>query len=60
VIALHRSDPTQGRYGTVPASFVTLADLTARGPFAPIFIPADFKREDVNDDAHRPNDSTDA
>ncbi len=24
-----------------PASFVTLADLTARGPFAPIFIPAE-------------------
>jgi hypothetical protein len=41
VIALHRSDPTQGRYGTVPASFVTLADLAARGPFAPIFIPAE-------------------
>ena len=41
VIALHRSDPSQGRYGTVPASFVTLADLTARGPFAPIFIPAE-------------------
>jgi hypothetical protein len=41
VIALHRSDPSQGRYGTVPASFVTLADLAARGPFAPIFIPAE-------------------
>jgi Replication-relaxation len=41
VIALHRSDPSQGRYGTVPASFVTLADLAARGPFAAIFIPAE-------------------
>ena len=39
-IALYRSDPSQGRYGTVPTSFTTLAELTARGPFAPIFIPA--------------------
>lgn len=41
VIALHDSDPTRGRYGTVPASFVTLTDLTARGPYAPIFISAE-------------------
>lgn len=41
VIALHRSDPQQAVYGTVPTSFVTLVDLMARGPFAPIFIPAD-------------------
>lgn len=41
MIALHRSDPSQGRYGTVPVSFVALADLAARGPFAPIFIPAE-------------------
>jgi Replication-relaxation len=40
-IALYRSDPAQGRYGTVPTSFTTLAELTARGPFAPIFIPAE-------------------
>jgi hypothetical protein len=40
-IALYRSDPSQGRYGTVPTSFTTLAELTARGPFAPIFIPAE-------------------
>jgi hypothetical protein len=40
-IALYRSDPSQGRYGTVPTSFTTLPELTARGPFAPIFIPAD-------------------
>ena len=39
-IALYRSDPSKGRYGTVPTSFTTLAELTARGPFAPIFIPA--------------------
>jgi hypothetical protein len=37
-IALHRTDPQQARYGAVPTSFVTLADLTAHGPFAPIFI----------------------
>lgn len=41
VIALHRTDPAHGRYGTVPTSFVTLAQLTARGPFAPIFISAE-------------------
>ena len=41
VIALHDSDPTRGRYGTVPVSFVTLTDLTARGPYAPIFISAE-------------------
>lgn len=40
-IALYRSDPSQGRYGIVPTSFTTLAELSARGPFAPIFIPAD-------------------
>jgi hypothetical protein len=38
VIALHRTDPQQARYGTVATSFVTLADLTASGPFASIFI----------------------
>jgi Replication-relaxation len=40
-IALYRSDPSQGRYGTVPTSFTTLPELTARGPFAHIFIPAE-------------------
>ncbi len=40
-IALYRSDPSQARYGTVPIAFTTLPELTARGPFAPIFIPAD-------------------
>jgi hypothetical protein len=38
VIALHRTDPQQATYGTVPTLFVTLADLAARGPFAAIFI----------------------
>ena len=41
VIALHHTDPNKTRYGTVPISFVTLTDLAARGPFAPIFIPAE-------------------
>jgi Replication-relaxation len=40
-IALYRSDPSQARYGTVPIAFTTLGELTARGPFAPVFIPAD-------------------
>ena len=38
VIALHSTDPARKRYGTVPISFVTLPDLTTRGPFAQIFI----------------------
>jgi hypothetical protein len=40
-IALYRSDPSHGRYGTVPISFTTLPELTARGPFAAIFISAE-------------------
>jgi hypothetical protein len=40
-IALYRSDPSHSRHGTVPTSFTTLPELTARGPFAPIFIPAE-------------------
>ncbi len=41
VIALHQTDPDRARYGSVPASFVTLADLATHGPFAPIFISAE-------------------
>jgi hypothetical protein len=37
-IALYRSDPTRSRHAAVPVSFTTLTELTARGPFAPIFI----------------------
>jgi hypothetical protein len=40
-IALYRSDPSQALYGTVPIAFTALPELTARGPFAPIFIPAE-------------------
>jgi hypothetical protein len=47
-IALYRTDPTQSRYGTVPISFVTLAQLTSRGPFAPIFISAEHPETYVN------------
>jgi hypothetical protein len=39
-IALYNSDPTRQRLGAIPASFVTLDDLTTQGPFAQIFIPA--------------------
>lgn len=38
VIALARSNPALERHGSVPASFATLENLLARGPFAPIFI----------------------
>jgi hypothetical protein len=37
-IALHNTDPERERHGTVPTLFVTLADLAAHGPFAPVFI----------------------
>jgi hypothetical protein len=37
----HANHATRLTGGTPPASFVTLADLAARGPFAPIFIPAE-------------------
>ncbi len=39
VIALHNTYPAPKQSGTVPISFVTLPDLTTKGPFAEIFIP---------------------
>jgi transcriptional regulator with XRE-family HTH domain len=39
-LALHHSDPAKDHLGTIPVSFVTLDELTQRGPFAPIFISA--------------------
>jgi hypothetical protein len=39
-LALQSSDPTAGRVGQVPVSFVALDDLSARSPFAPIFFSA--------------------
>ncbi|HST32017.1 MAG TPA: replication-relaxation family protein [Solirubrobacteraceae bacterium] len=38
-LALQASDPA-GRVGQVPVAFVALDDLSARGPFAPIFLTA--------------------
>jgi len=37
VLALYQSDPTKGNRREIPFSFVTLSDLVAHGPFAPIF-----------------------
>jgi hypothetical protein len=53
-LALHESDPTlavtaggasEHRAGTVPVSFVALEDLITRGPFAPVFLFADYPGE---------------
>ncbi len=37
VLALYESDPAKGMRRAIPFSFVSLAELTRRGPFAPIF-----------------------
>jgi Replication-relaxation len=37
VLALYESDPAKGSRRAIPFSFVTLSDLAAHGPFAPIF-----------------------
>jgi hypothetical protein len=39
-IALYGSEPGSERCGAVPIFFSTLAELAARGPFAPVFISA--------------------
>jgi hypothetical protein len=44
-IALYRSDPVRARYGPVPVSFTTLADLQRRGPFAPVFITSEHPEQ---------------
>ena len=36
-LALYESDPARGTRRAIPFSFVSLDDLTQRGPFAPIF-----------------------
>jgi hypothetical protein len=46
-LALQASDPT-GRVGSIPASFVALDDLCARGPFAPIFYSAQQPEQPVD------------
>jgi hypothetical protein len=45
--ALQASDPA-GRVGQVPVSFVALDDLSARGPFAPIFLTAQHPEQRVD------------
>jgi hypothetical protein len=37
VLALYDSEPAKGTRRAIPFSFVALSDLTAHGPFAPIF-----------------------
>jgi Replication-relaxation len=37
VLALYESDPAKGQRRAIPFSFVSLTDLAAHGPFAPIF-----------------------
>lgn len=37
VLALYESDPAKGLRRAIPFSFVSLTDLAAHGPFAPIF-----------------------
>jgi DNA-binding MarR family transcriptional regulator len=37
VLVLYESDPAKGLRRAIPFSFVSLAELTAQGPFAPIF-----------------------
>jgi hypothetical protein len=37
-IALYRTDPGVARHGAIPTSLTSLSELSARGPFAPIFI----------------------
>ena len=46
-LALQASDPA-GRVGQVPVSFVALDDLSARGPFAPIFLSAQQPEQPVD------------
>jgi hypothetical protein len=47
-LALYESDPGKDHRIAIPVSFVSLADLTTRGPFAPIFITADQPDLKVN------------
>jgi hypothetical protein len=47
-LALYESDPGKDHRIAIPVSFVSLDDLTARGPFAPIFVTADQPERNVN------------
>lgn len=46
-LALQASDPT-GRAGQIPVSFVALDDLSAHGPFAPIFFSAQQPHQPID------------
>jgi hypothetical protein len=47
-LALYESDPGKDQRIAIPVSFVSLDDLTARGPFAPIFATAGQPDQPVN------------
>jgi Replication-relaxation len=47
-LALYESDPGKDQRIAIPVSFVSLDDLTARGPFAPVFATADQPNQPVN------------
>jgi hypothetical protein len=47
-LALYESDPGKDHRIAIPVSFVSLDDLTAHGPFAPIFVTADQPEHTVN------------
>ncbi len=47
-LALYESDPGKDHRIAIPVSFVSLDDLTARGPFADIFVTADQPDRQVN------------
>jgi len=47
-LALYESDPGKDHRIAIPVSFVSLDDLTAQGPFAPIFVTADQPDRPVN------------
>ncbi len=47
-LALYESDPGKDHRIAIPVSFVSLDDLTERGPFAPIFVTADQPERTVN------------
>ncbi len=46
-LALQASDPA-GRVGQIPVSFVALDDLSARGPYAPIFLNAQQPEQPID------------
>lgn len=47
-LALYESDPGKGHRPGISVSFASLDDLTAHGPFAPVFVIADAPERTVN------------